>query len=82
MVKVDGATPLPKDGIKRRTFHCHLSMCEFIRRNLRFFFGGEREDSSPKLRDARALRSISTSPACGNGNAPCTDLGPVMGDVM
>ena len=42
---------------KRRTFHCHVSMCEFIRRNLRFFWRG-REDSSPKLRDAEGLSEV------------------------
>ena len=49
VVKVDGATPLPKDGIKRRTFHCHLSMCEFIRRNLRFFGGGKGKTPLPNF---------------------------------
>lgn len=48
-------------------------MCQCVSLSKGFYiFWGGREDSSPKLRDARALRSISTSPACENGNAPCT----------
>lgn len=49
-----------------------MCQCVSLSEGTYIFLGGEREDSSPKLRDARALRSISTSPACENGNAPCT----------
>ena len=68
----------PKRSYLKGELSIAMCQCVSLSEGTYIFLGGEREDSSPKLRDARALRSISTSPACENGNAPCT-LGRLWG---